>query len=390
LFDNGNWKAGERVRIGILWTGLSGYLNACLQELASREGVQLFVSHKAPALDAPFDESQFTWIQNRFMWRAGSELDGLEARLREFNPEVLIFAGWAVPAYRHLSKALAGKCLRIMTMDNCWLGTPKQRLATWIAPFYLRPLADAVWLPGERQAVFARKLGFEQRAILRGLYCCDQPRLEAIHADRLLTGSPVPHAFLFVGRFVQDKGIDTLVKAYESYRAKSSNPWPLICCGAGPLRSLLENKSGIQIEGFLQPEQLRSRFGHAGCLVLPSDFEPWAVVVHEAASAGLLILASENVGAAVHLVQDNYNGYIFGGKDAPGLAALMGRVSAMTDERLDEMSRASRTLSLQFSPGRWADTLLDVAGQWAGGAEVVSSRSPANKTRQAVHVKFPV
>lgn len=390
LFDNGNRKAGERVRVGILWTKLSGYLNACLQELASREGVQLFVSHQTPALDAPFDESQFAWMKNRLMWRANSELNAIEPKLQEFNPDVLIFAGWAVPAYRRMAKVFAGKCLRIMTMDNCWLGTAKQRLATQIAPFYIRPLADAVWLPGERQAVFARKLGFEQREILRGLYCCDQRRLEAIHSGRLLAGSPVSRAFLFVGRFVQDKGIDTLVKAYEIYRAHSSNPWPLICCGTGPLHTLLENEPGIQIEGFLQPEQLRYRFGQAGCLVLPSDFEPWAVVVHEAASAGLLILASENVGAAVHLVQDNYNGYIFGGKDATGLAALLQRVSAMTDERLDEMSRASHSLSLQFSPRHWAQTLLDVAGQWAGGAKVAASGVLANKTRQALHVKSPV
>ena len=193
-----------------------------------------------------------------------------------------------------------------------------------------------------------------------------------------------------MGRFVQDKGLDTLVKAYEMYRAHSSNPWPLICCGAGPLRPLLENKPGIQIEGFLQPEQLRSRFGQAGCFVLPSDFEPWAVVVHEAASAGLVILASENVGSAVHLVQDNYNGYIFGSKDAPGLAGLLERVSVMTDKRLDEISRASHTLSLQFSPRHWAETLLDIAGQWAGGARVAASGIPVQKTRQAVHVKSPI
>ncbi len=351
------------MRIGVLWTGLSGYLNACLKELAGREGVELFVSHRAPVSEAPFDESQFGWMRNRLMWRKDSELDALHARLEEFQPDVLMFAGWAVSAYRSASKAVAGKALRIMTMDNCWLATPKQRLATWIAPSYIRPLADAVWVPGERQAVFARKLGFDQRQILRGLYCCDQRNIETVHTARIAEGRPVPRSFLFVGRFVEDKGIDTLVKAYEAYRASTSAPWPLVCCGAGSLRSLLENKPGIQIEGFLQPAELQSRFGAAGCLVLPSDFEPWAVVVHEAASAGLLILASENVGAVVHLVQDNYNGYIFGGKDVRGLASLMARVSASTDKRLDEMSRASHSLSLQFSPDRWADTLLYVAGQ---------------------------
>jgi glycosyltransferase involved in cell wall biosynthesis len=152
----------------------------------------------------------------------------------------------------------------------------------------------------------------------------------------------------------------------------------------------LENRPGIQIEGFLQPEQLRSRFGQAGCFVLPSDFEPWAVVVHEAASAGLLILASENVGAAVHLVQDHYNGHIVGGKDASGLAALLGQVSALTDQRLDEMSKASHSLSLQFSPRRWAETLLDLATQWAERKEVAASSPLGTKKQQAVHVKSSV
>jgi glycosyltransferase involved in cell wall biosynthesis len=171
----------------------------------------------------------------------------------------------------------------------------------------------------------------------------------------------VPRSFLFVGRFVADKGIDTLIKAYESYRVNSRNPWPLICCGTGPLGNLLRGKPGIQVEGFLQPEELRSKLASAGCLVLPSQFEPWAVVVHEASSAGLIILASENVGAAVHLVQDNYNGYVFGGNDIRGLASLMGRVSALTNERLNLMSQRSHALSQQFSTDRWADTLMDAA-----------------------------
>lgn len=351
------------MRIAVLWTGLSGYLNACLKELAARENVEIFVAHRAPVQEAPFDEGQFSWIQNRLMWRTASELEVLEERLRAFRPNLLMFAGWAVPAYRKAAKAQQGKCLRIMTMDNCWLAMPKQKLATWVAPYYIHPLADMAWVPGERQAIFARKLGFSQRSILRGLYCCDQKSIEENFIARVAEGRSVPRAFLFVGRFVQEKGIDTLVKAYDIYRDNSADPWPLICCGTGPLQHLLANKPGIQVEGFLQPEQLRSRFGSSGCLVLPSDFEPWAVVVHEAASAGLLILASENVGSTVHLVQAGYNGYIFGGKDVEGLAALMMQVDAMPDKRLDAMSHASNLLSKQYSPSRWADTLLEKATQ---------------------------
>jgi glycosyltransferase involved in cell wall biosynthesis len=165
-----------------------------------------------------------------------------------------------------------------------------------------------------------------------------------------------------MGRFVPEKCIDTLANAYVLYREGSSEPWPLVCCGTGPLRSKLENKIGIRVEGFVQPDRLVEILGSCGCLILPSLFEPWALVVHEAASGGLVILASEEVGAVPHLVQPGYNGFIFDNGDVAGLASLMSQVAAMSDARLDKMSRASVTLSRQFSPSRWADTLLESFG----------------------------
>jgi len=157
---------------------------------------------------------------------------------------------------------------------------------------------------------------------------------------------------------VATKCVDILAKSYRAYRRQSPNAWPLICCGSGPLRSQLENQEGIQVMGFIQPDEMPKVLGSVGCLILPSSFEPWSLVVHEAASAGRLILASENVGAVAHLLQPGYNGFIFNDKDVEGLAALMSRVSAMSNAQLDQMSCASYQLSKQFSPGQWANILL--------------------------------
>ena len=347
------------MRVAILWCGLSGYLNACLKELASREGVELFVSHQAPIKQAPYDDGQFAWIRNRLEWRSKAEFAPLALRLEAFNPEILVLCGWHVPAYRRLARELTRRCWRVLVMDNGWRATPKQRMGTFISPWYIRPLADTVWLPGERQAAFARRLGFEQRAILWGSLSCDQPTIETVHLSRLEEGRAVPRSFLFMGRLISEKGVEQLVKAYESYRERSIEPWPLVFCGAGPSSSLLKGRAGIRVEGFVQPDQLLDILASAGCLVLPSTFEPWALVVHEAASAGMLILASEKVGASVHLVQPNYNGYIFDSEDVNGLSALMSHVSSLSDARLDAMSRASHLLSRQFTPARWADTLVE-------------------------------
>lgn len=347
------------MKVAVLWTSLSGYLNACLKELAGREGVELLVYHKAPSREAPYDVSQFAWMSRRVMWRSVAELDPLDGQLREFGPDLILVAGWHVQAYRRAAQAWKGRSWRVMTMDNAWHGTVKQWLGVLTAPIHLRPIADAVWLPGERQAVFARKLGFPAERVLRGLYSCDLPRFAQAHTERVAAQRPTPRAFLFVGRFVETKGIALLAESYRRYRAETTDPWPLICCGTGPQGTLLEHQPGIQVEGFVQPERMPSKLATAGCFILPSIFEPWALALHEAAAAGLILLASESVGASVHLLQPNFNGFLFGAGDAEALANLMTRVSQLSDERREAMSRASFLLAQQYTPERWANTLVD-------------------------------
>ena len=220
---------------------------------------------------------------------------------------------------------------------------------------------DAVWLLGDRQAAVARRLGLSQAAILRSLYPCDQAAFEGPYLARIAEGRPLERSFLYAGKFSPEKGLIRLcerITLSQIYRKTVPNAWPLVCCGAGPLSSSLVGKAGIRIEGFVQPQRLPDVFASAGCLILPSRFEPWGVVVHEAALAGMLILASKEVGSTPHLVQPGYNGFIFSKGDTTGLAEMMSRVSARSDACLDEMSRASFLLSRQYSPKRWADTLL--------------------------------
>lgn len=347
------------MRVAFLWNHLSGYHNACLKELATREGTDLFVCHEAFHELVPYDESQFAWMKKRIAWRNTSELSSLQEELDRFEPDILIFASWNKPPYRSVAKSFAGKAFRVMGMDNCWRGTIKQRFGTWIAPFYVRPLADAVWLPGERQAVFAERLGFEQKVIMRGSLSCDQRPIAETYLKRVSEGRPLPRSFLYVGRFAPEKGLNTLVKGYGIYRKECSDPWPLVCCGTGPEQSILEGKEGVSVKGFVQPNSMPAMLATAGCFILPSDFEPWALVVHEATSAGLPVIASDRVGAAVHLVQPNYNGFIFDSGNIESLASFMLRVSGMSDSRLEAMSRASYQLSQQYSPSNWVDTLFE-------------------------------
>lgn len=352
------------MRIAALWTEVPGYTNTCFRNLAGRENVELFVSRRPPKAINPFDESQFEWLRNQFVWRSFEEMDSLDAELEAFNPDVIVFVGWATPVHRRIGKKWKGRAARVITMDNYWLGTLKQRLGVIAAPWYLRPIADAVWVPGKRQEDFARRLGFPKDNILNGHYSCDYEAFSQIYEERKREEMQVQRKFIFVGRMVEEKGIRMLASAYKKYKNLTASPWPLVCFGSGPLRSLLEEIDGVMVKGFVQPEALVREFAQGGCLVLPSSFEPWAVVIHEAASAGLLILASRAVGATAHLVDVGRNGFTFDVGDMEQLVGLMQRVSELDDAELDAMSEVSHELAQQFTPSRWSQTLLDFAEKW--------------------------
>src|SRR5690606_27599003 len=138
--------------------------------------------------------------------------------------------------------------------------------------------------------------------------------------------------FLYVGRYVPEKGLDTLADAYRVYRQQVSNPWKLVCAGAGPLKETLL-AAGAEDRGFVQPGDLPALMHEASAFVLPSRFEPWGVVAHEAASSGLPLILSNACGAGVHLLRDLHNGFVFPAGDANSLAKAMVQLHELSPER---------------------------------------------------------
>lgn len=348
------------MKIAMLCAQLSGYLNACLKALVDMERVELFVADIRASEEAPFDDALFSWIENRYQWEKYADQNELIRRLEYFQPDVILAANWHNSYYRKCFKCFEGRAIRIFSMDNQWLGKPRQWLGVFTSRFYLHSICDAVFVAGERQAIFAHKLGFSQRKILRGVYSCDHEIFSKIHFERKKSLSE-SRSFVFVGRFSPEKGVDVLVDAYRRYRKIAFNPWTLKCYGSGALKHLIQGVEGIEYKGFCQPGDLPKELSMASCLILPSIFEPWALVVHEAAAAGMPIIVSNAVGASVHLVQDGYNGFIVESGSVEELTRAMLRYSSLSWKERKIMGENSYSLSLQFTPKRWADTLVTKA-----------------------------
>lgn len=341
------------MRVAILWKQLSGYASASFAAL-QHAGAEVMLVHKSATGDAPFDDGALTLKCAGHAWSEAPDEPRLRRDLERFAPDALLVISWDVGAYRRIARSMASRTLRVLCMDNSWLGTPKQWAGRIASPAVIRPCYDVAFLPGERQAAFARRLGFADDEILWGLYSCDHPSFAAI-ADRR-TGEPPP-SFLFVGRLVDSKGADVLAAAYRVYRQATKDPWPLLVSGTGPRAGVFAGIPGAELLGFVQPSDIPVVFSRAGCLVTPSRFEPWGVVIHEAASAGLPVICSSACGASTRLVLDGYNGVVVPAGNADRLAEALARVASGPDRGL--MGRRSSQLATQFTPQRWASYLLD-------------------------------
>ena len=159
------------------------------------------------------------------------------------------------------------------------------------------------------------------------------------------TGLHVPGQprYLFVGRFIERKGIDVLLAAF--HRAGRGELW---LAGDGPLRSFIEkeaaNDQRIRYLGYADEESLPDLYSQADVLVVPSLFEPWGLVVHEALAYGLPVIATDQVAAADDLLHSGVNGYVVPAGSQDGLAWAMRSVAEWATVSWQEAGACSRDL----------------------------------------------
>jgi glycosyltransferase involved in cell wall biosynthesis len=300
-----------------------------------------------------YQDSRFCDYAEDLVWREPPNKAELIRRVDEFAPDVVIMGSWTRPSsYRAVLKAQPPGVQRVMVTDTQWHGTAKQWLARALHRVYLDPVFDCALVPSDRSEWFVRRLGFKADQVIRGLYTADAD----VYAGDPRSGDDIKRSarFLFVGRLIAEKGVDVLAPAYRRYRELVDDPWDLDIVGIGPLRGELEDLEGVTLHGFLQPAEVAELMRRVSCLVLPSRFDPYGLVVHEAACAALPLLVSDACGAHPTLLQDGYNGWVIPTADPDALCDALHRMTDLAEDRLAEMSRISRALSMRLSTSGWA------------------------------------
>lgn len=149
---------------------------------------------------------------------------------------------------------------------------------------------------------------------------------------------------VYVGRLAPVKRVDTLIDAFVNIAADRPD-WNLMIVGGGPLEAELKARvpaalqERVEWTGFINdPEELAALYSSGEVFVLPSSYEPWAVVVSEAAAAGMAIISSEVVGAAGELCREGVNGRLFPPGDVEKLTIALREVTG--DDHALEQFRA--------------------------------------------------
>lgn len=173
------------------------------------------------------------------------------------------------------------------------------------------------------QEYFSRRFGYSKERIINQCLTVDVEQIASLweKRDELCQKirdkygiSSKDHVIMYSGRFVRIKNVELLIRAMAGL--KNMEQYTLLIVGDGEKKSdyeMLSKELGVKlcVTGFIQEQKKLFEFYYsADCLVLPSVYDPWGLVINEAMSARLPVICTTYCGAGMDLIRDGWNGYV--------------------------------------------------------------------------------
>jgi len=280
---------------------------------------------------------------------------GLERRLRDFDPTIVLAAGFA--------PGVAGRVARFAAARDVAFGVWSGELPTAATAGGRLRRMQREWVL--RRASFAVSYGSLAAEYLRTV----APRLPVVYGRNTapaeaLSPRPVdarPVEVLSVGQAIHRKGLDVLVDAFRLLPDLACN---LTIVGGGPeldaLRRRAEGLVNVRFLGAVPSDEVREAYRAADVVAFPTRFDIFGLVLVEALGSGRATIVSSAAGAVADLCVAQRNSLVVDGHDPQPWADAIRRlvVDAPLRAALGEAGR--RTIA-----GRWTiDHAIDamVAG----------------------------
>jgi glycosyltransferase involved in cell wall biosynthesis len=221
-------------------------------------------------------------------------------------------------------------------------------------------LADQVFVPSSATRDLMLSLRIPQERITLTPYSVDNDwwiaqsekvNREAVRASWGAT--PQTTVILFCAKLQPWKRPLDLLRAFAQANLSDAL---LIYAGEGAQRQELEREAAalgvgkrVRFLAFMNQSKLPAVYTASDLMVLPSEYEPFAVVVNEASCCGCPVAASDHVGAARDLIAPVDPGLIYPFGDLRALATLLSAL-CRNRARLRELGLAARNRMAGWSP----------------------------------------
>ena len=355
------------------WARAGG--EAVALDVATHDGVYDWGPADGPA---PF-RREVAFPGTAFADLAPAEMEaGVTAALDRVDADAIAVPSYSTPDAR----AVLAWCRRrrrtaVMLYESRAGDAPRHPVREAVKGVLVREF-DACLASGDAHADYAAALGMPREAIVTGASVVDNAAFAAgadaarraperwAHLPGLEPG--VAPFFLASSRFIERKNLPALVRAYLAYRqraeAEGRVPWRLVLLGDGEGRAELERLAGppdrgVVLAGFQPAAVLPAYYGLAGAFVHPATVDQWALVVNEAAAAGLPLVVSDGTGAAPHLVDEGDNGFTFPPADVGALVRALGRAAALPASERAAFGARSRALVALLTPETFGEALWE-------------------------------
>ena len=247
--------------------------------------------------------------------------------------------------------------------DHAW----KAKIKKYLWPRLFR-LADVVIAPSTGTVALMHSLNIPpERVVLMPYVVHNEWWIgQAARVDRMAVRrdwdipaeAPV---VLFCAKLQPWKRPQDLLRAFASASVPGSY---LVYAGDGPMRGELEALArtlGVSAQtrflGFVNQSGLPQVYCASDLLVLPSEYEPFGVVVNEMMLCGHGAIVSDRVGAKFDLIRQDETGFVYACGNIDALAKLL-HATLSNPEVLLRCGEASKRRIAEWSPSAYVDSVI--------------------------------
>jgi glycosyltransferase involved in cell wall biosynthesis len=170
-------------------------------------------------------------------------------------------------------------------------------------------------------------------------------------------------AVIFLGKLTSRKHPEMLLALDH---CENADRLAVVWVGAGELEPQLQEEASKMVRartvfaGMANQSEIPDVLWASDIFVMPSEQEPWGLVLNEAMAAGLPSVVSDQVGAAADLCVDGVTGYVTGFGDVEALLTAVDRLAA-SDELRTRLGVAARERISRWSPEAAANGIEQAA-----------------------------